>query len=79
MYYKDYNHDTVMGAIDLAQQFIEQNPVENINFRLAGGLLGILAAVNEEVEWSYQVESHPGDGHGVCAQHADLRLGGRAH
>jgi predicted RND superfamily exporter protein len=28
--------------------------VENIQFRLAGGLLGILAAVNEEVEWSYK-------------------------
>src|SRR3989442_12953189 len=38
----------------MARQFIEQNPVENIQFRLAGGLLGILAAVNEEVEWSYK-------------------------
>jgi predicted RND superfamily exporter protein len=54
VYYKDYNHETVVGSIDMAQQFIEQNPVENINFRLAGGLLGILAAVNEEVEWSYK-------------------------
>jgi uncharacterized protein len=54
VYYKDYNHETVVGSIDMARQFIEQNPVENINFRLAGGLLGILAAVNEEVEWSYK-------------------------
>jgi predicted RND superfamily exporter protein len=54
VYYKDYNHSTVVGSIDMAQQFIEQNPVENITFRLAGGLLGILAAVNEEVEWSYK-------------------------
>jgi hypothetical protein len=52
VYYKDYNHATVVGSIDRARQFIEENPVENINFRLAGGLLGILAAVNEEVEWS---------------------------
>src|SRR5262245_45339148 len=54
VFYKDYNHETVVGSIDMARQFIEQNPVENINFRLAGGLLGILAAVNEEVEWSYK-------------------------
>jgi len=54
VFYKDYNHETVVGSIDMARQFIEANPVENITFRLAGGLLGILAAVNEEVEWSYK-------------------------
>ena len=54
VYYKDYNHETVVGSIDMARRFIETNPVENLQFRLAGGLLGILAAVNEEVEWSYK-------------------------
>ena len=54
IFYKDYNHETVVGSIDMARQFIDENPVENIQFRLAGGLLGILAAVNEEVEWSYK-------------------------
>jgi hypothetical protein len=54
IFYKDYNHETVVGSIDMARQFIYDNPVENITFRLAGGLLGILAAVNEEVEWSYK-------------------------
>ncbi|MBM4256768.1 MAG: hypothetical protein FJ147_12825 [Deltaproteobacteria bacterium] len=54
IYYKDYNHETVVGSINSARQFIDQNPVENVEFRLAGGLLGILAAVNEEVEWSYK-------------------------
>jgi len=54
VYYKDYNHETVVGSIDMARQFIYANPVENLGFRLAGGLLGILAAVNEEVEWSYK-------------------------
>ena len=39
------------SAVD--QAFIDANPVENVRFRLAGGLLGILAAVNEEVEYSY--------------------------
>ena len=54
IYYKDYNHETVVGSIENARQFINANPVENVEFRLAGGLLGILAAVNEEVEWSYK-------------------------
>jgi predicted RND superfamily exporter protein len=54
IYYKDYNHETVVGSIARALEFIEANPVENLQFRLAGGLLGILAAVNEEVEWSYK-------------------------
>ena len=54
IFYKDYNHETVVGSIAKAKEFIENNPVENVEFRLAGGLLGILAAVNEEVEWSYK-------------------------
>jgi uncharacterized protein len=54
VYYKDYNHETVVGSIDMARQFIEANPIENVQFRPAGGLLGVLAAVNEEVEWSYK-------------------------
>lgn len=54
VFYKDYNHETVVGSIHKAQQFIDENPTENLQFRLAGGLLGILAAVNEEVEWSYK-------------------------
>ena len=54
IFYKDYNHETVVGSIAMARQFIDANPMENVQFRLAGGLLGILAAVNEEVEWSYK-------------------------
>jgi predicted RND superfamily exporter protein len=54
IFYKDYNHATVVGSIEMARQFIHDNPVDNLQFRLAGGLLGILAAVNEEVEWSYK-------------------------
>lgn len=54
VFYKDYNHATVTEAIERAQQFIDRHPLQNIHFRLAGGLLGILAAVNEEVEWSYK-------------------------
>ena len=52
-FYKDYNNELIHDCIDKAKAFIDANPVEKIRFRLAGGLLGILAAVNEEVEWSY--------------------------
>jgi len=52
IFYKDYNHATVTGSIALTRQFIDENPMETVTFRLAGGLLGILAAINEEVEWS---------------------------
>ncbi|HJY83721.1 MAG TPA: MMPL family transporter [Candidatus Binatia bacterium] len=55
IYFKDYSHDTIMGALRQAQEYIDANPAEGIDFRLAGGLIGILAAVNEEVEWSYRV------------------------
>jgi predicted RND superfamily exporter protein len=52
-FYKDYNNELIHNCIAQAQKFIDANPTEKIRFRLAGGLLGILAAVNEEVEWSY--------------------------
>jgi len=52
-FYKDYNNELIHDCIAKAKVFIDENPVEKIRFRLAGGLLGILAAVNEEVEWSY--------------------------
>ena len=55
IFFKDYTHDTIMNALERAKEFIAANPVDNIDFRLAGGLFGILAAVNEEVEWSYRV------------------------
>lgn len=55
VFFRDYNHDTIMDALDRAKQYIAANPSDKLDFRLAGGLFGILAAVNEEVEWSYQV------------------------
>lgn len=52
-FYKDYNNESIARSLDQAKVFIKNNPVENVRFRLAGGLLGVLAAVNEEVEKSY--------------------------
>ena len=52
-FYKDYNNESIARSLEQAKVFIKNNPVENVRFRLAGGLLGVLAAVNEEVEKSY--------------------------
>ena len=57
VFYKDYTHETVEGSIARAKQYVADHGGEagNVRYRLAGGLIGILAAVNEEVEWSYRV------------------------
>jgi predicted RND superfamily exporter protein len=57
LFYRNYNHDTIQNAIAKAKQYIAEaaKPDDTVRYLLAGGLLGILAAVNEEVEWSYRV------------------------
>ena len=52
-FYKEYNSDLIKQCIQKAKEFIDEHPLEKVTYRLAGGLLGILAAVNEEVEYSY--------------------------
>lgn len=54
-YYKNYSNQTIKNTIANAKEFIARNPSDKVNFKLAGGLIGILAAVNEEVEYSYWV------------------------
>jgi uncharacterized protein len=57
VFYKGYNNKIIQNAIGRAKAYIAEHsrPEDNIRYRLAGGLLGILAAVNEEVDWSYRV------------------------
>ena len=57
LFYRNYNHDTIKNAITQAKHYIAtvSKPDDTVRYLLAGGLLGILAAVNEEVEWSYRV------------------------
>ncbi len=53
---RNYSHDSIKNAIDKVKEFkeiVSSNPESKIEIRLAGGILGILAAVNEEVGWSY--------------------------
>ena len=57
LFYRAYDHDTIQRAIGNAKQFIatDVRSDDPVRYQLAGGLLGVLAAVNEEVEWSYRV------------------------
>ena len=50
--FHEYSHDVIMNAINWAKDFPS---TEDVVFRYAGGLFGILAAVNEAVENSYWV------------------------
>ncbi len=51
--FHEHSHDIIMSSIDHARQFVNQYTEGFVDFRFAGGLFGILAAVNEEVENSY--------------------------
>jgi predicted RND superfamily exporter protein len=57
IFYKDYTHETIENSIARAKEYIAQHQGDTsaVRYRLAGGIIGILAAVNEEVEWSYRV------------------------
>jgi predicted RND superfamily exporter protein len=57
VFYKNYNNEIIHDAISRAKAYIAENshPQDSVRYLLAGGLLGILAASNEEVEWSYRV------------------------
>jgi hypothetical protein len=57
IFYKDYNHEIIKNSIAKAKEYIQKNTeqTDTVRYLLAGGLLGILAATNEEVEWSYRV------------------------
>lgn len=55
LFYRDYSNLTAKNALEAAKSFIASHPQENITFRLAGGLIGLLAAVNEEIENSYRI------------------------
>lgn len=51
--FREYSHDTIMKSIEWAKDFADNYSGGQVQFRFAGGLFGILAAVNEAVENSY--------------------------
>jgi predicted RND superfamily exporter protein len=48
-YCKNHRGPTIRRIIARAQQFIAENPLQDAQFRMAGGLIGVLAAANEEL------------------------------
>ena len=48
-YIKNHRGPTIRRIIARARQFIAENPLQDARFRLAGGLIGVLAAANEEM------------------------------
>ncbi len=48
-YAKNHKGDNIRRIIERAKQFIAENPMDKADFRLAGGLIGVLAAGNEEI------------------------------
>jgi hypothetical protein len=52
VYYKDTTGPTISNALERANEFIAQHPTKGFKYRLAGGLIGVLAATNEDIEWS---------------------------
>ena len=48
-YCRNHQGPTIRRIIARAEQFIGENPLDGARFRLAGGLIGVLAAANEEM------------------------------
>lgn len=55
IYYKNKTGTTVSNAIEKIKNFFESNPVEGIKFRLGGGVIGVMAAMNETI-FNFQVQ-----------------------
>ncbi|HEY8518122.1 MAG TPA: MMPL family transporter [Candidatus Binatia bacterium] len=51
--FRGHSNAIITNAIERAREFAKQHQTDAIEFRLAGGMFGILAAVNEKVEESY--------------------------
>lgn len=47
LFFRDHKGDTLRNAVSYAKRFIAENPLEQADVKLAGGGLGVIAAVNE--------------------------------
>jgi predicted RND superfamily exporter protein len=52
-FYKTFSNEKLKEIVKKAKEFIEKEKDGKVEFKLAGGLLGVLYAVNDEVERSY--------------------------
>lgn len=56
MNFRDHKGSTIRTALESIRDYEEQHPIEGARYRLAGGLIGVLAAVNEVI-FSSQLQS----------------------
>ncbi len=56
-FFKDATGQTVTRAVAAVKEFIEENPLEGIEYKLAGGYVGVTAAANEEIEHSELIQT----------------------
>jgi predicted RND superfamily exporter protein len=56
LFFRDHTGQTIRTAIARVEEFIAANPDSPVKFQLAGGLVGVLAAVNEVILF-HQIES----------------------
>jgi uncharacterized protein len=53
LFYRDYSPTIISHALNRAHDFIAQQNGSGVEFRIGGGILGVLAAVHHAVESSY--------------------------
>jgi predicted RND superfamily exporter protein len=56
LYFRDHKGETIRTAVARVKEFISNHPLENAHYELAGGLIGVLAAINEVI-LAGQIES----------------------
>ena len=56
-FFKDATGITVRRAITAVKEFIDAHPLEGIEYKLAGGYVGVTAAANEEIEHSELIQT----------------------
>ena len=50
VFFKDHTVTTINRALNETKNFIAQNPIKDARYRLAGGIIGVLAAVGEVLQ-----------------------------
>lgn len=56
MFFRDHKGDTIRRAVQAIKDYAAANPMASASFRLCGGMIGVLAAINEEI-FSGQIQS----------------------
>ncbi|MBI5921818.1 MAG: MMPL family transporter [Betaproteobacteria bacterium] len=56
IFFRDHQGETIRTAISRVKEYFENNPLKDAEYMLAGGLVGVLGAVNEVI-LSGQIES----------------------